>query len=733
LPIFSSNLYSQDRGILRGLVTDSLSGEALAYGNVLIKELGTGASTDERGYFLISSIPANKEYTLIVSYIGYQPKQIKVFIQSNKITEVDVTLVSGGVELQTVEKVGEKIIEQNATDLSLQRIALRDLERLPKGVETDVIRSLKYISGVQTTGDISAKYYVRGGSNDQNLILVNGIPLFSPFHAFGLFSVIDPDMINNVEFYKGGFPAEYGGRMSSVLRIITKDGNKNNYSAKASASFLTGKALVEGPIPHGSFIFTGRKSYSTEILKKFFDNRSVPIDFYDYSFKLNYSNPDFISGGKMIIQGFGSNDQIKNANPTTEDYQWSNDIIGFEWFQVGEGVPLFLDIGLSLSKFSGEVIPKQSNALRNKNDVENTNLKMDFNYIFESKNELNVGLHINQVKTSLYFENENAISSSVDDNGANISVYGKFKFLQYENLGIDVGIRSNLVTMSKGAGNNLLEPRISITYNPFSWLTFKGAYGIYQQEMNTITDENDIITIFEPWVITPDYLEIPSSTHYIGGMNIEFSKSLTFSAEGYFKTYESLPILNDKKILDTDPDFLAGTGESYGGEFELKFNADPVRISSSYTRAFAYKEVNGIRYYPKYDVRNSFDFNFDLSLWYDISLSAIWSYSSGRPFTLSTGFYDRYYFEDPFADWDEYDPRLPYALLGVRNLSRLPDYHRLDISISKKFDFDIFKMSVDVSFINVYNRKNIFYFKRDTGERVNALPFLPTATIKVEI
>ena len=149
--------------------------------------------------------------------------------------------------MQTVEKIGEKVTEKNSTDIGLQKLTLRQLEVLPKGVETDVFRSLQYLPGVQATGDVSAKYYVRGGTGDQNLVLLNGVTVYNPFHAFGLFSVIDPEIINSLEFYKGGFAAEYGGRISSVLSVITKDGNKNKYSLKASSSYLTEKHLLKVP------------------------------------------------------------------------------------------------------------------------------------------------------------------------------------------------------------------------------------------------------------------------------------------------------------------------------------------------------------------------------------------------------------------------------------------------------------------------------------------------------
>ena len=728
----NSEVHAQGPGTLRGIVTDSSTAEVLAYVNVYVKEIGSGASTDLKGYFTITGLaPGN--YTLVVSYIGYQSKVIQATVQSNKVTRVDVQLSQGSVVLQTIEKVGESTVAPNATEISIQRFTIKELESMPQGVETDVLRSLQYLPGVQTTSDVSAKYYVRGGASNQNLVMLDGITIYSPFHALGLFSVIDPDIINNVEFYKGGFSAEYGGRLSSVLNVITKDGNKNKYGAKLSSSYLSGKALVEGPIPHGSFFVGGRKSYSNAILKKFLNDKNVPSDFYDLSFKLNYSNPDFVEGAKFSVNGFFSQDNITNGNPLIEDYKWKNDVFGFDWFQVGDS-PLFYELGFSVSKFSGEVMPKQSGSPADKNEVTDFGLKMNFTYITDSKDEFNLGFHIKQIRTELALTRVNGVTTKSDVSGANIVAYGKYKFLRYENFGLDVGTRVNLTRLANSSGGvSILEPRVNITTRLTPTIALKGAWGIYQQEMTTLSDENEVINVFEPWIIIPTYLKPAVGTHYIGGIQADITSTLSLSIEGYYKTTKNVPYLNESKILITDPDFITGEAESYGSEYTLRFHPSQMNITASYALAWAYKIIDGKRYYPRYDSRN----NVNLSLTYDFGsgweASAVWSYASGLPFTKVIGYYDKYYFDQFFTPWNQYDPTKPYALLDVQNLGRLPDYHRLDLTISKKFRFGFMNLEFEGSIINVYDRKNIFYFKRDTGERVNMLPFLPTATVKAEI
>ncbi|MCX6173461.1 MAG: TonB-dependent receptor [Ignavibacteriales bacterium] len=730
LPI--KNLLAQETGTLRGLVVDSTTSEALAFSSAYIRELKIGANTDARGYFLITSVPANQNLTLVVSYVGYKTKSLKIRISEGKLTHYNISLSPTQIELQTIETIDKRNVEKNETNISLQRIAIRDLEALPKGVETDVFRSIKYLPGIQSTGDVSAQYYVRGGASNQNLVMIDGITVYNPFHALGLFSVIDPDMINNIEFYKGGFSAEYGGRLSSVMKIVTNDGNKNTYGAKATASLLSGKLLLEGPIPYGSFIITGRKSYSNDIIKKFMNNQTIPIDFYDLSFKLNYSNPEFILGSKFSVNGFSSADNIIHNDPRIEDYKWSNNIFGFKWFQLSDS-PLFFEVGVSVSSFKGEVLPKLSDARSTKNAVNDIGMQMDFTYMFDSKDEIDAGFHIKQIQTDLFLENSTNIPVNLGSSAANIIFYSKYKLMRWDFFGLDAGIRINLTSLSRNPNANIVEPRLNFTLRLLSQVSLKGAVGIYQQEITTISDENEIINIFEPWIITPPYLTPSRAIHYILGLEAEPLNNFSLTVEGYYKYINNLPLLNENKVLWSDPDFVAGNGESYGLEVFTKINPDPINFTISYTYAHAYKELDGLRYYPRYDIRHSLNVALEFNLGDGWRSSAVWMYNSGLPFTQILGYYDKYYLSNIFAAWNRYDPRQPFTILGIQNLGRLPDYHRLDLTLSKKFKINPLTVTIDLSVINVYNRENIFYFKRDTGERVNMLPFLPSATVRVEL
>jgi hypothetical protein len=726
----SLEISAQSSGTLRGFVTDSTSGEILAYSNIFIKIINKGTASDTRGFFSLPSIPEG-EYKVLVSYIGYFSKEIDVVILSNKITEINIELSPSKIGLQDIIKIGEEIKRSNETDISLYTLSGKEMDLIPKGVESDLFRTLQIIPGVQASNDVSSRYYVRGGGSDQNLVIINGATIYNPYHALGIFSIVDPEIINNVQFYKGGFPAEYGGRLSSVMNIRTNDGNKNRFSASANASFLTGKGSIEGPIPNGSFMITGRKSYFGKFLKNFLNNKEAPFDFYDLSLKLNYSNPEMLKNSKFTFHTLLSKDDIKYGDPNKEDFSFQNNIFGIDYYQVWEK-PLFSVVSFSVSEYRAEVVANESEAKPRSNDISEFSWNNHFTYLFDSRDELGVGLNLKTFQSVFNYENLQGAKSSYDDFGANFDLYSKYKFLRFENIGIEAGLRISPVSLTKQTGAVLL-PRLNFTYRPFESFAFKGAWGLFKQEIIAYTDDSEVVSIFEPYLIIPDYLSPSTAIHYMGGVEYTPISNLSIQIEGYYKIMHSLVDLNPDKISYDDPDLLSADGESYGAEFMLKYQQERFYSTLSYTLSWAFKNLDGERYLPKYDSRHNISAMAGVDLGAGWKINAMWMFNSGRPFTQNAGYYDKLYIQNYWNQWLTSDSYKPYTLLGGKNAARLPYYHRLDMNISKQFNLFFMNVTLDVNMLNIYNRNNLFYFDRDTGERINMLPFLPTASLRVEI
>lgn len=727
--IFSSIAAAQEAGSLRGFVTDSTNGESISFANVYIESTMTGASTDNRGYYFIPAVPTGT-YRVIVSYLGYETKLVEVIISENKITELNVKLSPGSVEIDELNVVAEKIVRRNETDLGLQKISVREIEYMPVSVESDIFKAIQASPGVSSTGDVTSRYYVRGGGGDQNEVRLNGVTLYNPFHALGIFSSVDPEMISVLEFFKGGYEPKYGNRLSSTLNIITKDGNKNDFGATAQTSLLSGKLMLEGPVPNGSFITTARKSYYSDILKKFLNEKEAPFDFYDLSFKVNYSNPSFNKGSKFVLHGFYSNDFINNNNPLRENYLTNNIILGGSWRKVWAS-PLFSVINISYSGYNAKVDPNLSDAKERENELNDISIDFDFTYIYQSKDELQFGVQNKILNTILRQENLIGETTEFEQSGWDLSIYFNYKFYRWDKVGLDIGFRSRLSGLSKNRPF-IIEPRFSFTYLPNSLIAFKLAGGWYSQEVVTLSNENELISIYEPWIIVPDYLNAPQALHLIAGIKSYITDFITVEAEAYYKSISNLFDTNPRKYTARFYDYENLDGEAYGLDILLKYQFDPVYFKASYSLGWTYKISGGEKYSPRYDRRHSVNILSAYNLGKNWEISLTWNFASGMPFTPVSGFYDRIY-NEPDPPYIFYHNFIPSTLWGDKNTQRLPVYHRLDLSLSKDIKIGFAEFTFGASVINVYNRKNIFYFDKETGERVNMLPVMPSAFVKVKI
>ncbi len=250
--------------------------------------------------------------------------------------------------------------------------------------------------------------------------------------------------------------------------------------------------------------------------------------------------------------------------------------------------------------------------------------------------------------------------------------------------------------------------------------------------MITVNNEDDVISVFDAWIQVPQDLKSERADHYVLGLNGNLLRSFSASFETYYKDYGSLVLYNRDKVDAQDPDYIAGTGKAYGFESLIRYANDVVDLHTAYTLGWTTVTSNGLEYYPRYDRRHTLNLLsvFHVAPAFDVTLR--WEFGSGFPFSQSVGYYDRLGMENLFRGSYLGETGKSYIILGDKNAARLPAYHRLDASASYRFKLDPMKGTVGVNIVNVYNRKNIFYFDRNTGQQTNMLPFFPTATLSIE-
>ena len=713
-------------GGLRGFVSDSTNGEALIFANIAVRGTSLGGTTNLRGYFHIPGIPAGAR-TITVSFVGYRPSSFAITIVPDTTLRRDIRLVPTRIELDEVT-VTRETDRPTDTDISLSKISARDIAIVPSGLEADIFRVLQSEPGVGTTGDVSARYYVRGGGGDQNLLLLDGATIYNPFHALGVFSVIDPDIIAGMEFHKGGFAPEHAGRLSSILNVVTRDGNRNRFAGTAQIGMLSGKVIAEGPVPDGSFIVSGRKSYSGRALQRYLPGKENPFEFYDVSAKMNYSGPAVGENGKLMIHGFLSDDRVRNRDPLQEDYYVRNNILGASWHRVWSS-PLVSTISVAYSGYDGELLLNQSSAHARSNRVRDLQFAADFSYMYPNRDELAFGLQSKRLATGLTMANLSGVLTSYDATATDLHGYASYRIRQSETFGLTIGARIKFITLTENRPT-FIEPRVSATYAPGPALAFKAAVGWYAQEVVTLSDESEVLSVFEPWVIVPAYLGPPQAWHFNAGVSVHPMADVLVDLEAYYKPMNDLIDINEAKLRPEAHDFINIPGRSYGIECLVRFDAGDLLLQGSYALGWAEKTHHGAVVIPRYDVRHTIHTLAALSLGGGLRVSAGWTLKSGLPFTPIIGFYDRLILT-PDAPGSVFNPTESVTLPGARNSRRLPWYHRLDISGSGAFTVGPLACTVEVSLMNIYDRKNIFYYDRDTGDEVDMLRLFPSLSFRV--
>ena len=712
---------------IRGIVSDSASGDRIPGVNLQIKGTKRGATTNTNGFYLITSV-APGDYDLVVSAVGYERKTIHFGLHGEEPLTLNVKL--GVRVIQTGEIVVQSagvasLAEKSA---SVHVVTPSELQTVPAVAQNDLLRSIQMLPGITSTSDVSAKFFVRGGAGDQNLILLDGMKIYNPFHAFGLFSILDPDLVKTAEIYTGAFPAGYGDRLSSVVNVTTKEGNLSGISGIASVNFLSGKLELDGPFSDdNSWLVSGRSSLFSGGINKLIPN-PAPTSFYDLFAKGTVGT----STGRIGVRAYVSGDDVTPADPAQPDHSWRNAAMSAVLSGLADNRTYF-DAAISYSYAKITRDPKQAASVTPASSLlDEFGIKVEMTSFLDDQNKMFEGFEINfpSVDDSLY-------TNGIFPNQFKDSEIEWFTWIRYQGawgpIGIDAGIHADiLLLLDGGPVRQGLQPRLTLSYGLGGSWVVKASYGVFTQNLISISNEDDLISLFDAWILLPSELRPEEAHHYVLGVEGNVFPSLALSLQGYYKSYPSLTLYNSTKIYPGEPDYVNGTGEAYGVEALTRFSSPLVDIYASYTYSYVTVSANDITYYPRYDRRHMVKAITTFHMLRGLDLSLRWEYGSGYPFTQNAGYYDRLSLSgigtDPFPE----GTGTPSRTLGDKNTARLPAYHRLDLSLTYSASIGGIRGTAGVSVINIYGQKNILYYDRATGKTDYMIPFFPTASLTIE-
>ena len=759
--LLGTGVRAQD-AVIRGNVFDEATGEPISFGTVQLTgpgELNRGANTDVDGFFSFAGLPVG-DYVLTASYVGYDPTERPINIGTdNEIEYVRVNINPTGLELQTVSVSARR--ERARSDVAVAKVTFSSDEIMAvpaTGGEPDIAQYLTVLPGVVSTGDQGGQLYIRGGSPVQNKLLLDGLTIYNPFHSIGLFSVFETEAIRSADVYTGGFNAEYGGRISAIVDIRTKEGDKKRFSGLVSASPFQAKVLVEGPIkklnPETggsiSYLLTGKRALLPETSKSLYgyavqdnffnlDDETEPGDVgLPYDYQDLYGKISFVGGNGSKANVFGFNFTDDFLVPGLADLNWTNNGGGVSFILVPPNSNLVIDGIAGASSYEVEL--SEMGSRPRSSQITNITAALNFTY-FGGTNEISYGFDYNGVNTNFRFINPLNVTFGQENFTTELNAYAKWK-KTLGNLILEPGFR---IQYYASLNSFSPEPRLGLKYNATPTLRFKAAGGLYSQNLISTQNDLDIVNFFQGLIVGPESQildgdgeatddNLQKAVHGIAGVEFDATDRITFNLEGYYKGFTQLIELNRNKLVATDPDFIALTGDAYGGDLSVEYrNNNGLLLAGNYSLGWVTRDDGEEEFPTSFDRRHNVNaygsYVFGAENQYQFGFR--FNFGSAFPFTQTQGF-----IEDPNIGDNPVQPDiltgngdLGILLSQQRNGGRLSDFHRLDLSLQRTFDFGEYtRLEVTASVTNAYNRENIFYVDRISNERVNQLPVLPSVS-----
>lgn len=745
-------ILSEEKYSISGIVSDDTSKEAVISATVALytdsiinkDNFVKGAYSNKFGFYSLPNISSGTYY-LAVSSVGYKIKLTKLTVANDDLRK-NIQLESISVMTEEVTVTADR--ESSPTSsISTVSISPSFVSKMPAfGGEVDIFRTLQLLPGIAAGSELSSGLYVRGGSPDQNLILLDGVTVYNPSHLAGFISSFNNDAIKDIRMIKGAFPAEYGGRLSSVLDLTMKEGRKDKIGGKAGISLISSKLTVEGPInENSSFMISGRRFYF-DLLLGLITNDAPTYYFYDFNAKANYKLSE---NDVLYVSGYFARD-VFGVNENDNDdisVNWGNSTANLRWMHI-VSPELFTNFSLVYTDYIFDSNIGEDDVVFNTGSrIRDIVLKGDAQYLAYDDHIIKTGIDItwHNFNANANF-NEPEIEDNLDFLGEgnintfDIALYAQDEWKATERLDVNYGLRGYYFQQ----GNYLdIEPRLSATYLTEEGVRLKGAFAVANQYIHLVV-RNNISLPTDLWF--PSTENILPSRSYQGVLGAEMNiidDTYLISLEGYYKKMDNLLEYRDDAEftlgIPLEEQFTRGEGRAYGIELFLNKQIGNFTGWIGYTLAWTKRQFadlnRGNEFYPRYDRRHdvSLTLNYEFNDTWELGMA--WVYGTGQAYTMPTS---TYIWRDDFNYNDE-----KYQF-SERNGVRLPAYHRMDLNFMYKFEAYKLPWVLSINIYNVYDRRNPFAwnvgydYNDQTGEftkelkQITLFPIIPTLGLSFE-
>ena len=773
----SSGILAQNTFTISGFVKEQSSAEELIGANIVSESPRIGVTTNSYGFYSLSLPEGN--YTIRYSFIGYQDKLVEVSLNNSK--RIDVGLEPYAQELSEVVLNADAMQKVRSIEMSVNKMDTKSIKELPAVLgEVDIIKSIQLLPGVTSVGEGANGFNVRGGSSDENLVLLDEMNLFNSSHLFGFFSVFNADAIKDMKLYKGGIPAEYGNRISSVLDVRQKEGNANSYHASGGIGLISSRLMIEGPMwKRSSFMIAGRRSYGDLFLLLSNDEsiNSNQLYFYDLNMKFN----TWIgSKDRVFLSTYSGDDAFKFGDLFSSS--WGNRTLNARWLHLFSD-RLIANLSYNSNNYNYLISIDQNNfSFDWESKIKNNKFKYDLSYFHSNKHQFKIGASLN----TYHFE-PGLITPTSDSSVVNVTemrnkfAYEPAAFIQdewkvserllvkaglrwssfyrvgidtmtvYENGPLEYDIDQNMYMPGDSVGSvvygnnqivksyNALEPRLALRYQLNDLSSVKASYQKINQYMHLITNASSP-TPLDIWAPAGEYIKpLTGQQLALGYFYSSNNMMWDFSTEVYYKKLDNVLDYIDGANLEfnenLETEILYGEGRAYGLELMLEKKEGKVKGWIAYTLAKSERLIPGLSDSDP-GINNGNWYNNPQDKAHDLAIVAFykhskkWSFSSN--FIFATGIPTNY----PSAKYSYEGISIPHYT--GRNEARLPYYHRLDISATlRPLKNKNRKWNAEwvFSIYNVYNRKNTcsFYFCQNSDDanvtgpvQLSIFPIIPS-------